>query len=144
MAKIRMAEDQYTIRMATTIPDYRAYLINTGKQRWGKDFVFPKDNWKTKGVPVEAFVASGGDWSLTCPSCKEQIIAQLGEPYYCPECENQYNDNYAVEVIFPSEDNRKEIERLLLLRPTPKARMWLPHENLIDLQDQNIEHGDEI
>lgn len=36
---------------------------------------------------------------------------------------------------------RRGIERLLMMRPIPYTRNWLPGETLTDLLAENIEHG---
>jgi hypothetical protein len=44
-------------------------------------------------------------------------------------------------VVFPSEEERLNIEHVLLSRPRTENRNWDPKENLITLLSDNGEHG---
>lgn len=84
---------------------------------------------------VEAH-ANWGAWAAKCDRCPWGGRLQRFTPSFeCPFC-GLFN-----EVIWPSEEMVKGVERLLMMRPDPSTRNWWPHETLHDLMWQNAEHG---
>lgn len=80
--------------------------------------------------------ANRGRWVADCFYCDQ--AAQLGRfdaGFICADCRRP------VAAVWPSEDMVHGIERLLLMRPSPKNQNWLPHETLHDLLAENAEHG---
>ena len=75
-------------------------------------------------------------WCVKCPylGCNGALVAELNEPFFCPDCMCQENDFKPSDVIFPNE--RAQIEALLVLRPIPN-RNWQVGEPLANLQYEN-------
>ncbi len=70
-----------------------------------------------QGAPVVARIWQG-QWIADCPDCAGAQFVEPGEPiYYCFGCANRSNGYSVRPVEFPPEDQRQEIERLLLERP---------------------------
>ncbi len=118
----------------------RPFLAMQMSRWWGG--VLPK--WDTRGE-VAAFV-NHSRWIAKCPYCAGALTVGLDEPiFYCVECGMQANGGgpgqpgYAMDVIFPR--FWQDIEAVLLLRPDPATRNWLPHETIDDLIQENIAHG---
>lgn len=118
--------------------NYRGFIERECRMRWQTHA-----NWELDATspPLHAWIASS-NWVVTCDVCREQIVIDFGEIYFCPNCLNVPHNGKARMVVFP--ENRDEIERILLLRPNPSVRTWYPHETVDDLRLQNIEHGDKI
>lgn len=132
--QIRTASQQSSVIKAG---GYRRYVERLVRDLWpGAAPV----NWETRGV-VYAYV-NRSSWAVNCPFCRDALVAQPGEPFYCRNCLMQANGGYAREVYFP--DERAEIERILLLRANPDTRNWAPHETVDDLKAENLEHGEGI
>jgi hypothetical protein len=75
-------------------------------------------------------------WIADCLWCDGALILRPGTPNFdCPTCDSAW------EVIWPSEETCVGIVRLLMMRPDPKNRNWLPGETLIDLMWENGRHG---
>lgn len=69
-----------------------------------------------QGVPVYARIWNG-QWIADC-ECRGASFVDPNEPvFFCFGCGNRANDNQPRPVIFPSAEERQEIERLILLRP---------------------------
>lgn len=84
---------------------------------------------------VEAH-ANWGAWAAKCDRCPWGGRLQRFTPSFeCPFC-GLFN-----EVIWPSEEMVKGVERLLMMRPDPSTRNWWPHETLHHLMWENGEHG---
>lgn len=80
--------------------------------------------------------AYAGHWIADCPRCAYAVALRFGSPVFdCRDC------GLGVEVRWPSETMRHGIERLLMLRPVPATRNWLPGETLHDLLVENVRHG---
>ena len=83
--------------------------------------------------------AHAGHWIADCPRCGYAVGGRLlpfGSPVFdCQDC------GLGVEVRWPSEQMRRGVERLLMMRPVPHTRNWFPHESLSDLLAENVEHG---
>lgn len=77
-----------------------------------------------------------------CPFCAGAQVIEPGEPFCCVDCVMSGNEGYSMDVVYPEE--RAEIERILMLRPNPLNRNWLPHETIADLIAENLEHGIEV
>jgi hypothetical protein len=61
---------------------------------------------------------------------------QFGDrSFSCVEC------GTITSIIWPSEEMRAGVERLLMMRPAAVNRNWLPGETLIELVKENAEHG---
>lgn len=128
---IRTANQQWAVRQAG---GYKTWVNTVLDQRWQG----ARADWSMTGAPVLAQVVHG-DWITPCLDCAESIIVQPGEPFYCPNCQNVLNNGKSRTVIFPP--NQEEIEMILLARPMPENRNWLPGETAEQLQEENREHG---
>lgn len=70
-----------------------------------------------KGPPLQAIIWQG-QWIVRTDCCNSASFVDPDEPIaICFSCANRSNDNKPRPVIFPPEEDRKEIERLLLERP---------------------------
>jgi hypothetical protein len=99
-------------------------------------------NWEVdkKAPPLSALI-SGSDWIVICDTCRESVVIDYGEVYFCPNCLNAEHGGKAREVVFPKPKDREQIEKLLVRRPNPNNRNWLPHETVKNIQDENEAHG---
>jgi len=89
-------------------------------------------DWAPKGT-VQAEI-NYGRWIIKCPRCPNAEAADPEWPLFvCTDC-GQGPDG----AIFPKD--KAGIEAVLLLRPRPQNRTWLPHETLADLKQQNKEN----
>lgn len=79
------------------------------------------------------------NWRVKCPFCPGAQVIEPGEAFFCVDCANQANFFRPMRVIWPAE--RHTIERLLLKRPNPLNRNWLPRETVEMLIRENMEHG---
>lgn len=84
---------------------------------------------------VEAY-ASWSRWVARCGLCPsaEQLRPRTSH-FKCVEC------GTVTEVIWPTEEMIVGVERVLMMRPDPSTRNWLPGETLNDLVWENGEHG---
>lgn len=132
--KIREAKDQLAV-MKYASGNYRGFIERECRNRWQTHA-----NWEVdkSALPLHAWIGSS-DWVITCDVCRETIVINFGEIYFCPQCLNAAHGGKARKVIFPAD--REAIERLLILRPNPDNRNWLPHETVEDLRKENAEHG---
>jgi hypothetical protein len=81
-----------------------------------------------------------GRWMVDCPECNGALDVDPDEPVFlCLSC--GWPGKLAV-VVFPQD--RKEIERLLVLRPQIHTRNWFPGEPVKNLATENHEHGLEV
>lgn len=95
---------------------------------------------------VEAY-ANWSRWVARCGLCPsaEQLRPHgrtfngpnvtLPPWFECVEC------GTVTEVIWPAEQFVAAVERLLMMRPDPSTRNWLPGETLSDLMLENGAHG---
>jgi hypothetical protein len=61
---------------------------------------------------------------------------QFGDrSFTCLEC------GTITSIIWPSEEMRAGIVRLLMMRPAAVNRNWLPGETLVELVKENADHG---
>jgi len=129
---IRMAMDQPGI---LKFGGYRQFVAATLAIRW----MGASPNWETRGEAIPAFV-NHSNWLVRCPDCPEVLVAQVGEPFYCPECQCVKNGGFARPVLFPN--NFRDIERVLLARAMPEHRNWTT-ETVDELRKENVEQGEE-
>ncbi|QPC81075.1 hypothetical protein G4Y79_15330 [Phototrophicus methaneseepsis] len=110
---------------------YRPWLMSLMKSR--PPYIAP-DLDDCKGV-VYAEVISG-TWAVKCPftGCHGALVAEPGEPYFCPDCLNQENNFKPCNVVFP--EKKEVIETLLLIRPKPN-RNWVVGETMESLRFEN-------
>ena len=92
----------------------------------------------------------GGAWIAECPFCPSaQRVTPLDPRFICAGldgCLNGAVRGAYVEVVFPGEATRDQIEVVLLERLHRSNRNWLPHETVADLvrQNEDNENGIEI
>lgn len=90
------------------------------------------DPWESKEVPT-VFVA-GGKWLVKCDCGNYPSVHPDWRLALCFECGAIYEG-----LTMP--DNAEDIEAVLVERPHPANRAWLPSETVNDLIAQNVEHG---
>lgn len=76
-----------------------------------------------------------GRWIVRCSLCPNAVRPSFGTPAFTCGC------GTVTEIIWPSEQMRQGVERLLMMRPNWCNRNWLPHETLHDLMYENGGHG---
>lgn len=87
----------------------------------------------SKGA-VEA-EANMGRWVARCSLCPSATAPKFGAPAFeCRLC------GTVTEIIWPSDEMRQGVERLLMMRSNWANRNWLPHETLHDLMRENGQH----
>ena len=88
---------------------------------------------------VTCVYANWGRWVADCSHQDVCTAAMQVEPFtegfLCPEC------GRSTKIVWPSPDMVRGVERLLMMRPHPKQRNWLPGETLPDLMLENGAHG---
>lgn len=94
------------------------------------------------GISPEARAATAGEvraevnhgrWLARCPRCPGAELVQPEDPVmWCLSC-----GSGPYRVRFPSPRERRRIEQLLLRRPHPETRNWLPGESLEQTQAAN-------
>lgn len=131
--KIRKASDQPIVRK---MGGYQRFVEKLVMDRWGT-----RVNWTILARSVTAEIVRS-NWVVRCPFCAGSQVVDLGEPFYCVDCCMQANAGLPMEIFVPTE--RREIERLLLMRPDPNTRNWLFGETVENLQAENLEHGLEV
>lgn len=114
---------------------YRNLVEREAALRWVGANV--RVDWRARGE-LHAYV-NHSNWVVDCVFCRDALVAEPGEPFFCPNCCMVSNNGLAMAVIFP--DNRAEIERVLLMRPDPEKRNWKLGETVEQLVAENIEHG---
>lgn len=80
--------------------------------------------------------ANMGRWIVRCSLCP----AAARPPFHTPAVQC-YACGTVTEIVWPSEQMRRGVERLLMMRPNWANRNWLPHETLTDLMWENGQHG---
>jgi len=85
------------------------------------------------GTVLPAYV-NHGRWVANCPNCNGGIFGPPAHGSHdqtgaCLDCGWVYTLDYPVQA--------QAIERLLLLRPKPDNRNWLPGETVADLAREN-------
>ena len=88
------------------------------------------------GAVREAF-ASWGRWVAWCGHCQFNAgnLTPCVSHFRCSFCHG------VTEIIWPSLDMIRGVERLLMMRPDPSTRSWAPPETLSDLMWENGQHG---
>jgi hypothetical protein len=90
--------------------------------------------WVSVGIaPVKI---SDGHWQLVCACGNYPAYDPTWALACCFRCGAIYRQAPPVEW--------REIEAVLLKRPRPTSRHWLPGETLEDLRRENLAHGDEV
>lgn len=83
-----------------------------------------------------------GRWIAHCPVCPGAEMVDPEDPrFFCLSCDNAAFGRRMLRVEFPDPITRGVIERLLLARPVPQTRNWLPHETVLHLRQENAAHG---
>jgi hypothetical protein len=82
---------------------------------------------------------SGGRWIVMCPCGGAQLAAREDHRFFCIDCLNAGVGGQWRRVNWP--DDAADIEAVLLRRPDPETRTWLPTQTLTDLVAENAEHG---
>ncbi len=128
--KILTANQQFSVEK---FRGYVRFVERMVGQRWN----IPVD-WSDPQGEVHAEIVRSS-WRVSCPFCSGAMVIEPNELYYCPDCVMQANEFRPMTVIWPK--NRRAIESVLLKRPDPMRRNWLPHETIKDLRRENKEHG---
>ena len=90
-------------------------------------------------VPVEV---NHGRWLTRCPWCNSANLASRADRrFLCCECGNVGVGGQWVRVVWPDPPTVQQIERVLLARPDPHTRNWLPGETVADLVAENEANG---
>jgi hypothetical protein len=89
------------------------------------------------GVMRMAARANWGRWIVDCGRCENAIWA---EPYLTLAWSCRWCDGL-IEVVWPDPDMVAGVERLLMQRPNPKTRNWVPGETLSELMLENGKAG---
>jgi hypothetical protein len=88
---------------------------------------------------VSLAFANHSQWKAFCGhrhACDGAAALQRFQPgFICQSC------GRATDVIWPAAEMVQGVERLLMMRPNPKNRNWLPGEDLVDLMNENADHG---
>lgn len=97
-------------------------------------------NWETRGS-VLAEVANAV-WRVDCPFCSGAQVIEPFQPFFCVDCLMAGNDGYAMTISWPSPEERRAAEVLLLARPAPVNMNWLRSkgETVQTLVLENIAH----
>ena len=98
-----------------------------------------KKNGITEYPTLKAEV-NHGRWIVNCPFCNNAEFL-FDEYFYCNQCKNEGIQGGIYKVEIPKERNR--IEELLEKRPI-KNRNWLSTETVEQLEEENIEHKEEL
>ena len=84
--------------------------------------------------------ANHGRWIVVCPDCAgAQFACPDDRRFMCNECANAAVGGFWRPVIWPKE--RAKIDELLMLRPDPKTRHWVPGESVANLKAENKANG---
>lgn len=89
------------------------------------------------GTYVSEAYANWGRWVARCGACAHgaEQLQRHAPDFQCTFC------GMVTDVIWPSLEMVKGVERLLMMRPDPSTRNWLPGETLPDLMWENGAHG---
>ena len=113
--RIINAKDYLFRKRAKTYKDYINITCNEMLKLGVLDTPF--DDCDPVGKPVYAEV-NNGQWLAVCPVCGGAESVMPEEPiFYCFSCGNFENHGKPREVIFPSDKDIKDIEKILLERP---------------------------
>jgi hypothetical protein len=121
---------------------YRTFLLIM-HTKTGLGQLPPDDKVSENQEPIQAHV-SFGRWCISCPDCGSAVVAEPTDPFFC--CTACGSRGEWIQVVFPVEDLRQQIETVLLLRPgfrnNAPSRNWDRSESVDDLRRQNIAAGD--
>ena len=84
---------------------------------------------------------SAGRWVADCPECSGGIAAWAEHPRgCCLDCGTIYT------LRFPSEEERRDAEKVLMARPDDATRSWFCHqgETVADLKGENLIRGERL
>jgi hypothetical protein len=131
---IRTANQQPLVHQAG---GYRRFVEMVIRRNWLVNIEIP---WDEPRGEIRAEVVRSS-WRVKCPFCAGALVIEPGEPFFCVDCLMQGNGFYPMRVIWPS--MRQAIENVLLQRPNPATRNWLPDagETLEFLRVENQQHG---
>lgn len=134
--KIFIGRDTKTIRLKFG-GNYKAYIEHGMMTEWDTTVI----NWTPNGSVIAEVIR--GNWVARCPYCPSAIFVDPGHAFYCPSCAMAGNNYQAMSVIWPSDKDRAAIEWLLIQRPNPRTRNWLPMdgETLDTLKLENLQNG---
>jgi hypothetical protein len=82
---------------------------------------------------------SGGRWVVMCPCGGAQLASREEHRFFCIDCLNVAVGGQWRRVHWP--EDAADIEAVLLRRPDPETRTWLPTQTLSDLLAENTDHG---
>lgn len=88
---------------------------------------------------------SGGCWIADCPQigCAGAEFVSFENPvFFCCGCRNAGVGHDLLPVLVPSAKARGEIENVLLERPAPETRHWMPGETVEKLRAENEAQGE--
>lgn len=92
-----------------------------------------------KSLALEAR-ANHGRWIVECPDCNDaQFACPDDRRFMCGNCANAVVGGFWRPVVWPKD--RAKVEELLMARPDPTTRNWLPHETVAQLKAENKERG---
>lgn len=82
--------------------------------------------------------ASCGQWIARCPRpwCTNALLVERGQPEFA--CNGGLACGATAPLSWPADPDA--IEAILLLRPVPTTRNWLPGETLQQLLEENAVH----
>lgn len=83
--------------------------------------------------------AQCGMWIARCPRlpCTNAMALDRAQPDFV--CLGKDSCGMVAPVVWPADT--QAIETVLMMRPVPITRNWLPHETVTDLLAENAEHG---
>lgn len=123
---------------------YHEFVKNHGYKRWIEKINFQrgyniKIPWDVTRGTVRAHIHRDS-WVVDCPHCLGAMIVDDKEPiFWCVDCHNAGNDGFPYKVDFP---HQAEVEALMAMRKNPQTRNWYPGETIVDLIEEQIEHGE--
>jgi len=92
-----------------------------------------------KSIAIHA-AANHGRWVVECPDCcGAQFACPDDRRFMCNNCANALVGGLWRPVIWPKD--RAKIDELLMLRPDPKTRHWIPGESVANLKAENKANG---
>lgn len=104
-----------SVKADGTVAGYHRRVCQLIKERRGV-VVSIVDPETTTGDPVYARIWQG-QWIADCPCNGAEFVAPDEPVFFCFGCGNRANNGRLRPVIFPPENERLEIERLVLDRP---------------------------
>jgi len=108
--------------------------------RWQKGVCWEVSS---SALPVIAYIVRS-DWIADCGVCKESLVVEPGEPFFCPNCMNALHGGKARIVQWPEQYIRERVESILTARIIPETRNWNPEESVESLLAENLIHGEGV